>query len=186
MWQLWSPQHTGRLLATKGVFQIFGMPLRFAKPRPQQMREKLWTANHCSGCYFGGAAVFLASDAASFVTGHLPVVDGGILASGVNQQDRIPFFVQGLNIYSSRVYLTCRACGCASAFAQLLSWLDTPETIGSVRWEHRDVPIEALHGYAAEAEGAGLDPTVSCRTLLKAKYIVTDMLWMELHLQPSC
>jgi NAD(P)-dependent dehydrogenase (short-subunit alcohol dehydrogenase family) len=32
-----------------------------------------------------GAAVFLASDAASFVTGHLLPVVGGILASGVNQ-----------------------------------------------------------------------------------------------------
>jgi NAD(P)-dependent dehydrogenase (short-subunit alcohol dehydrogenase family) len=32
-----------------------------------------------------GAAVFLASDSASFVNGHVLAVDGGFLASGVNQ-----------------------------------------------------------------------------------------------------
>jgi NAD(P)-dependent dehydrogenase (short-subunit alcohol dehydrogenase family) len=31
-----------------------------------------------------GGAIFLASEAASFTTGHVLVIDGGFLASGVN------------------------------------------------------------------------------------------------------
>jgi len=32
-----------------------------------------------------GAAIFFASEASNFVTGHILAVDGGFLASGVNQ-----------------------------------------------------------------------------------------------------
>jgi NAD(P)-dependent dehydrogenase (short-subunit alcohol dehydrogenase family) len=32
-----------------------------------------------------GAAVYLSSEASAFVTGHILAVDGGFLASGVNQ-----------------------------------------------------------------------------------------------------
>jgi NAD(P)-dependent dehydrogenase (short-subunit alcohol dehydrogenase family) len=52
----------GRELLIRTPMQRFGMPEEVA-----------------------GAAVFLASEAASFVTGHLLAVDGGFLASGVNQ-----------------------------------------------------------------------------------------------------
>jgi NAD(P)-dependent dehydrogenase (short-subunit alcohol dehydrogenase family) len=54
-------------------------------PRGQEFLMRTPMARFGKLDELAGATVFLASDAASFVTGHLLVVDGGILASGVNQ-----------------------------------------------------------------------------------------------------
>lgn len=51
--------------------------------REFQMRTPMGRFGHVEE--LAGAAVFLASEAASFVTGEILVVDGGFLASGVNQ-----------------------------------------------------------------------------------------------------
>ena len=51
--------------------------------REQLLRTPMGRFGHAEE--IAGAAVYLASDAASFVTGEILVVDGGYLASGVNQ-----------------------------------------------------------------------------------------------------
>ncbi|HEX4156363.1 MAG TPA: SDR family oxidoreductase [Acidobacteriaceae bacterium] len=54
-------------------------------PRGQELLMRTPMRRFGSAEELTGAAVYLASDEASFVTGEILVVDGGILASGVNQ-----------------------------------------------------------------------------------------------------
>ncbi len=68
-----------------GVFRTDLNTALLDSPRGQELLTR--TPMHRFGQLeeLTGAAVFLASDAASFVTGHVLAVDGGFLASGVNQ-----------------------------------------------------------------------------------------------------
>ena len=68
-----------------GVFRTaLNQALLDSTPRGQEFLTRTPMRRFGSVEELAGAAVFLASDAASFVTGHVLVVDGGFLASGVN------------------------------------------------------------------------------------------------------
>jgi NAD(P)-dependent dehydrogenase (short-subunit alcohol dehydrogenase family) len=69
-----------------GVFRTdLNLGLLDGTPRGQELLLRTPIRRFGQLAELVGAAVFLASDAASFVTGHLLAVDGGFLASGVNQ-----------------------------------------------------------------------------------------------------
>lgn len=69
-----------------GVFRTeLNATLLDSTPRGQELRLRTPMGRFGKTEELIGAAIYLASDAASFVTGETLVVDGGFLASGVNQ-----------------------------------------------------------------------------------------------------
>jgi NAD(P)-dependent dehydrogenase (short-subunit alcohol dehydrogenase family) len=69
-----------------GVFRTeFNQALLDGTPRGRELLMRTPMQRFGNAAEVGGAAVLLASDAASFITGQCLVVDGGFLASGVNQ-----------------------------------------------------------------------------------------------------
>ena len=69
-----------------GVFRTdLNAALIDGTPRGQELKMRTPAARFGNVEELVGAAVFLASESASFVNGHVLAVDGGFLASGVNQ-----------------------------------------------------------------------------------------------------
>ena len=54
-------------------------------PRGEELKMRVPMGRFGKAEELAGTAVFLASEAAAYVTGEIVAVDGGFLASGVNQ-----------------------------------------------------------------------------------------------------
>jgi NAD(P)-dependent dehydrogenase (short-subunit alcohol dehydrogenase family) len=82
----WAPHGVTVNAIQPGVFETtLNTKLLNETPRGEEFRMRTPMKRFGRIEELAGAAVFLASDAAAFVTGEVLVVDGGILASGVNQ-----------------------------------------------------------------------------------------------------
>jgi NAD(P)-dependent dehydrogenase (short-subunit alcohol dehydrogenase family) len=82
----WSPRGVNVNAIAPGVFETsLNRHLLHDTPRGNEFKMRTPMKRFGNVDELAGAAVFLASDAASFVTGEVLVVDGGFLASGVNQ-----------------------------------------------------------------------------------------------------
>jgi NAD(P)-dependent dehydrogenase (short-subunit alcohol dehydrogenase family) len=81
----WAPRGVTVNGIAPGVFRTDLNRALLDSPRGQEFLQRTPMRRFGQVEELVGAAVFLASDAASFVTGQLIVVDGGFLASGVNQ-----------------------------------------------------------------------------------------------------
>jgi NAD(P)-dependent dehydrogenase (short-subunit alcohol dehydrogenase family) len=80
----WAPHGLTVNAIAPGVFETDLNRELLAGPRGQEFLTRTPMRRFGRVEELAGAAVYLASDAASFVTGQLLVVDGGLLASGVN------------------------------------------------------------------------------------------------------
>ena len=81
----WAPHNVTVNAIAPGVFRTDLNAALLDSPRGQEFLQRTPMKRFGQIPELVGAAVFLASDAASFVTGHVLAVDGGFLASGVNQ-----------------------------------------------------------------------------------------------------
>jgi len=82
----WSPHGVNVNAIAPGVFETdLNRHLLHDSPRGNEFKMRTPMKRFGRVEELAGAAVFLASEAAGFVTGEILVVDGGFLASGVNQ-----------------------------------------------------------------------------------------------------
>ena len=81
----WGPRGVNVNAIAPGVFPTALNRALLDSPRGQELLQRTPLRRYGRVEELQGAAVFLASDAASYVNGEVLVVDGGFLASGVNQ-----------------------------------------------------------------------------------------------------
>ena len=81
----WAPHGLTVNAIAPGVFETDLNRTLLKGPRGQEFLVRTPMRRFGTIEELAGAAVYLASDASAFVTGQLLVVDGGLLASGVNQ-----------------------------------------------------------------------------------------------------
>ena len=81
----WAPHNVTVNAIAPGVFRTDLNAALLDSPRGQEFLLRTPMKRFGKVSELVGAAVFLAADAASFVTGHVLAVDGGFLSSGVNQ-----------------------------------------------------------------------------------------------------
>ncbi len=81
----WAPHNVTVNALVPGLFRTDLNAALLDSPRGQEFLMRTPMKRFGRTDELVGAAVFLSSDAASFVTGHMLAVDGGFLASGVNQ-----------------------------------------------------------------------------------------------------
>jgi NAD(P)-dependent dehydrogenase (short-subunit alcohol dehydrogenase family) len=81
----WAPHGVTVNAIAPGIFPTALNSAIIDSPRGQELLMRTPMRRFGRVEELAGTAVFLASDEASFVTGEIVVVDGGMLASGVNQ-----------------------------------------------------------------------------------------------------